>query len=265
MFKLLNNSEDKYSEKTVSGLFGDSFFCLGKEHLSGQIKHHPRFSIEYLIRENILDQEGTPIDLSGIITHLYYTEPSNFAMAALFKHDVFHEVCSEVTSNPTKMMDGLVLILSHLFNEKNYIEILEEHNEHNCLPLSKFEFLPKQLDDNIQEWNLIEKLNSMSIPFSARSPFIAMCGSVGDEFINIEDLCEHIHHKIYLDLHSIPYIKIEKALDKANGIRPGEVWQCLKDFDFILQTIITSLTVRKIESEENVLKGFKMVSESFRE
>ncbi|CAG8674010.1 7842_t:CDS:2 [Gigaspora margarita] len=328
MFILLNNSEDKdYSKKAVSGLFGDSFFCLGKEHLSGQIKHHLRFSIEYLGRENILDQEGNPINLSGMISHLYYTEPSNFAMAG-----VFHKICSIIRTNPMRMMEELMLILSHLFNRKKlrivdrkfysailkkypskiFLQklpketknILKEHNKRileiytdyviaftrqnmenlgpdNCLPLSKFELPPKQLNDNAQKCNLIEKLNSMAIPFSDRSPFIAMCGSIGDEFINIEDLCEHIHHKIYLDLHSIPYIKIdenlnaylldffshgqETTLNKANGIRPGEVWQCLKNFDFVLQTIITSLKVQNIESEEDVLEGFKMVSESFRE
>ncbi|CAG8457686.1 16854_t:CDS:10 [Cetraspora pellucida] len=331
MFILLTNSENpNYSEKAVSGLFGDSFFCLGKEHLSGQIKHHLRFSIEYLRRENILDEKGKPINLSGMISHLYYTEPSNFAMAALFKHGVFHKICSEIRTNPTRMMENLMLILSHLFNRKKlrkvdkrfYSEILEkypskiflqklpknvrkilkDHNKRileihtdyviaftrqnmknlgpdNRLPLSKVEFPPKQLQQN--KWDLIKKLNSMAIPFSARTPFIAMCGSIGDNFLNIEDLCEHIHHKIYLDLYSIPYIKVnenlnaylmdffshgqEKTLNLANGIRPGEVWQCLKDFDFVLQTIVTSLEVRKVESEANVLDGFKMVSESFRE
>ncbi|CAG8527887.1 2301_t:CDS:2, partial [Scutellospora calospora] len=151
----------------------------------------------------------------------------------------------------------------------------------NCLPLSKFEFPPKKFDENAQECNLIKKLYSMAIPFSARTPFIAMCGSIGDKFLNVEDLCEHVHHKIYLDLHSIPYIKTnenlnaylldffshgqEKTLIKANGIRPGEVWQCLKDFDFVLQTIVTSLEVRNIESEVDVLKGFTMVRETFGE
>ncbi|CAG8631284.1 15577_t:CDS:10, partial [Cetraspora pellucida] len=319
MFILLTNSENSnYSKKAVSGLFGDSFFCLGKEHLSGQIKHHLRFSIEYLRRENILDEKGKPINLSGMISHLYYTEPSNFAMAALFKHGVFHEICSEIRTNPTRMMENLMLILSHLFNRKkvrnvdrrfyseilgkypskiflqklpkNVRKILKEHNKRileihtdyviaftrqnmknlgpdNRLPLSKVEFPPKQLQQ--KECDLIKELNSMAILFSARTPFIAMCGSIGDNFLNIEDLCEHIHHKIYLDLYSIPYIKVsenlnaylmdffnhgqEKTLNLANGIRPGEVWQCLKDFDFVLQTIITSLEVRKVESEADVL------------
>src|SRR5438128_6080605 len=51
---LLTQAGNKnYAEKAVSGLLGDSFFCLGKEHLSGQIKHHLRFSIEYLMRESL--------------------------------------------------------------------------------------------------------------------------------------------------------------------------------------------------------------------
>ncbi len=37
-----------------------------------------RFSMEYLLREGLLDSDGYTLAFTGIISHLYYTEPSNF-------------------------------------------------------------------------------------------------------------------------------------------------------------------------------------------
>lgn len=51
---LSHSREHENAKKSVSGLFGDSFFYLGKEHLSGQIKYHLRFSLEYLTRESLI-------------------------------------------------------------------------------------------------------------------------------------------------------------------------------------------------------------------
>ena len=50
-----------------------------------EILHHVRFSIDYLRRFALMDAGGNPIDLFGIATHLYYTEPSNFAIVALLR------------------------------------------------------------------------------------------------------------------------------------------------------------------------------------
>ncbi|KAF0529893.1 P-loop containing nucleoside triphosphate hydrolase protein [Gigaspora margarita] len=116
--------------KAVSGLFVGSFFCLGKEHLSGQIKHHLRFSIEYLIRENILDQERTPINLSGMISHLYYAEPSNFAMALYLN-----------------MVYFMKKKLRHV-DQKFYREILEKYPSKLFLPK-----LPEQTREILEEHN----------------------------------------------------------------------------------------------------------------
>lgn len=44
----------------------------GKE----QLLHHLRFSIDYLRRARLLNQDGTPLNLYGLAAHLYYTEPS---------------------------------------------------------------------------------------------------------------------------------------------------------------------------------------------
>jgi hypothetical protein len=291
-FNLLNSCKDKnaddynYAEDTIKGLFGESFFFLGKEFSPEQIKYQLRFSVEYLRNESFLSSKGKLINLSAMVSHLNYNEPSNFAFAILFKHGVFHRICSKSRTNE-EIMNNLVLILSHLFNRiklrkisrewykndetpskiilpplsKNVNKVLEEHNERileiytdyvityaknnasklgpdNILPLSSIKVPSRNID---QKDPLISKLESKAISFIARSPFIAMCSSLGDIFNNLEDLTRHLHSEIYLDLYSIPFIKTnetlnayindffshghEKALVEANGIRRGEIWQ----------------------------------------
>nr|CAG8529464.1 15724_t:CDS:10 [Entrophospora candida] len=296
---LLTQAIDKnYAEKAMSGLLGESFFCLGKEHLSEQIKHHLRFSIEYLMRESLLDKNGQLINLAGIATHLYYTEPSNLAFAVLFKHGTFHEICEGLiegspSSLSNKVMNDLMLVMACLFkriklrniSHKYYKEqlrkypskiflpplpekikrVLEEHNNRvlniyteyvatfakqkysdlgfdDMLPLSKLKTSSRELPEStITTDPLFSYLKSIAIPYFARSPFMAMSGSIGDKFSSIYDLSNHIHSKIYIDSYSIPYVETDielnaylcdffsngqqETLINANGIRPGEVWQ----------------------------------------
>ncbi|POG76029.1 hypothetical protein GLOIN_2v1559438 [Rhizophagus irregularis DAOM 181602=DAOM 197198] len=57
-----------------------------------------------------------------MVSHLYYVEPSNFAFSNLFKHGVFHKICSKLRTNSSQeVMDELVLILSYLLYRKMLI------------------------------------------------------------------------------------------------------------------------------------------------
>ena len=61
------------------------------------------------MRESLLDQNGQLINLAGIITRLYYTEPSNFAFSVLFKHDIFHEICESLTTDSLNSLKAMVI------------------------------------------------------------------------------------------------------------------------------------------------------------
>lgn len=81
-----------------------------------QLLHHVRFSIDYLRRAGLLDSSGKPIDLCGIAAHLYYTEPSNLALVALFQGGVIHQICSQSSRIDAKR--DFVLLMAHLFNRQ---------------------------------------------------------------------------------------------------------------------------------------------------
>ncbi|KAJ7238504.1 hypothetical protein B0H12DRAFT_92205 [Mycena haematopus] len=84
---------------------------IGRE----QLLHHMRFSIEYLRRSGLLDRDGKPMDLFAMAAHLYYHEPSNFALVALLKSGALHNICNQ---NPTAAKRDYILIMAHLFGRR---------------------------------------------------------------------------------------------------------------------------------------------------
>ncbi|KAH9932994.1 P-loop containing nucleoside triphosphate hydrolase protein [Fomitopsis serialis] len=81
-----------------------------------QIVHFMRFSIDYLRRASLLDAQGNPINLFGIASHLYYTEPGNLALIALIRHGVVHRICCQ--SDQASAKRELLLLLCHLFGRR---------------------------------------------------------------------------------------------------------------------------------------------------
>ncbi|KLU88174.1 DEAD/DEAH box helicase [Magnaporthiopsis poae ATCC 64411] len=79
------------------------------------VKHHIRFSIEYLRRQHLLSQSGAPLNFAGLISHLYFTEDSSFAFHSLLKGGYFHQLCADVGLRRSAVLLELMLVLSHLF------------------------------------------------------------------------------------------------------------------------------------------------------
>ncbi|XP_023713841.1 probable ATP-dependent RNA helicase DDX60 [Cryptotermes secundus] len=81
------------------------------------MKHFFAFSIQLLMLQGLLDDEGKPQHLAGIITHLHYHEPGNLAFVYLLRSGALRELCTPekdgTISKATQM--NLVLVLSYLF------------------------------------------------------------------------------------------------------------------------------------------------------
>jgi hypothetical protein len=89
---------------------------VGSEASREEVLHHLRFSIDYLIRLRLLDEDGYPLNpWFPLVAHLYHTEPSNLALVALFQAGVIHDICEgdSMTAQRT-----LMHLLSHLFGRK---------------------------------------------------------------------------------------------------------------------------------------------------
>lgn len=81
-----------------------------------EVAHFMRFSIDYLRRAGLLDAQGNPINLFGIASHLYYTEPGNLALVALSRHGVMHRICCQ--SDQFSAKRELLVVLCHLFGRR---------------------------------------------------------------------------------------------------------------------------------------------------
>lgn len=118
LFTLLQGTHNsEFAANAVRSLLTQNRLYLGGPDARMTISHHLRFSIEYLRRQNLLSEKGAPLNFSGLVGHLHYTENAVFAFHALLKEGYFHELCAGI-SNPAKQKDILleiVLTLCHLF------------------------------------------------------------------------------------------------------------------------------------------------------
>lgn len=110
-----NNSE--YASNAAKSLLTQTRLYLGGPASQMSVAHHLRFSIDYLRRQHLLSKDGAPLNFSGLIGHLYFTENAVFAFHSLLKGGYFHNLCSEI-GDPAKQSDimlEILLVLSHIF------------------------------------------------------------------------------------------------------------------------------------------------------
>ena len=119
---VVTDQDSDYGRKAIRGLLEQSRISLGSEHSHQQVLHHFRFSIEYLLRQNLINGSGDNVALAGLISHLYYTEPANFALAELLRYGVFHRICEKFESAKPdpQILETMIHILAHLFGRRTH-------------------------------------------------------------------------------------------------------------------------------------------------
>ncbi|KAK7698777.1 hypothetical protein SLS64_012258 [Diaporthe eres] len=108
-----NNSD--FSVGAVQSLLSQTRLYLGGPSGQLSIKHHLRFSIEYLRRQHLLSEDGAPLNFAGLVGHLYFTENSVFAFHSLLKEGYFHKLCDKFRTASEATLLEIVLVLSHIF------------------------------------------------------------------------------------------------------------------------------------------------------
>ncbi|RAK85618.1 DEAD/DEAH box helicase [Aspergillus costaricaensis CBS 115574] len=119
LFILLRESDgSEFAVKAIDSILSCPRIYLGGPEAKHTVLHHLRFSIEYLRRNQLLDASGCPLNFSGTISHLYYTENSSFAFHALLNGGYFHRLCKNIGKEPKETVLTLMLVMSHLFGRK---------------------------------------------------------------------------------------------------------------------------------------------------
>ena len=117
LFSLLEGSgHHPYAVHAINSILRLPHISFGSGVGKSQLLHHLRFSIDYLRRSNLLTREGKPVNLFGIASHLYYTEPSNLAITVLLYSGVIHDICSQTSSVEAER--DLMTLLCHLFGRR---------------------------------------------------------------------------------------------------------------------------------------------------
>ncbi|KAI1774839.1 P-loop containing nucleoside triphosphate hydrolase protein [Hypoxylon cercidicola] len=110
-----NNSD--YASNAAKSLLTQARLYLGGPASQMSVAHHLRFSIDYLRRQHLLSKDGIPLNFSGLIGHLYFTENAVFAFHSLLKGGYFHSLCSGISdsSKQSEIILEILLVLSHIF------------------------------------------------------------------------------------------------------------------------------------------------------
>ncbi|KAL7801815.1 hypothetical protein V8C43DRAFT_324722 [Trichoderma afarasin] len=244
LFSLLHGSDNcQFAVTMVQSLLSQTRLYLGGPESEMSIKHHVRFSIEYLRRQNLLSATGVPINFASIIGHLYFMENAVFAFHSLLRGGYFHQLCSDIFTNP----------------ERRYVRSYVSHNLTNKRDRS----LPFTQTVVGQENPIHWATTDSSAAGMVRSPFVALSRET-DDFKTIHELCQTARGDVFLEESAIPTIPIwphdtnvrfnahlydyykhgsMHVLARDNGIRRGDVWFHLKEFSRTLSTIISSLTI----------------------
>lgn len=278
-----------YAVDAVNALLSQTRAYLGGPEARMAVRHHLRFSIEYLRRQHLLSEDGTPLNFSGIVGHLYFVEDAAFAFHALLKGGYFHQLCSRLDTHESSVLLELMLVLSHLFGRlpprdksstlpdlpEKAFKILGDHEEETIELFKGYvrsyvtQHMADQPDNRLPLSGIVVgnpdpdapgvRCGSVDKP-TIRSLFSALSGHRDDSIETVQGLCETVRDGVFLDASAMPHLHVTgenadtnsylyefykhgdlKMLSRKNGIRSGEVWFLLKDFDLVLATIETSL------------------------
>ncbi|KAK7398202.1 hypothetical protein QQX98_012421 [Neonectria punicea] len=243
---LHGTANSDFAMNAVQALLSQTRLYLGGPDAELSVKHHLRFSIEYLRRHNLLSASGKPLNFAGLVGHLYFTENSVFAFHSLLRGGFFHQLCEDIYKAPERVLLEMILVLSHLFNRfpvRRTRQLVDRiHRSPSIvflprLPVAAETILIQHNNETLSIFrdyvhsyisqHLIEKPDR-TMPFtqtvvgplegaqgdflgrtptSIRSPFVALSG-FGDEFGSIQDLCSTVRAGLFLEESAIPYIPI---------------------------------------------------------
>ncbi|NXJ15303.1 DDX60 helicase, partial [Odontophorus gujanensis] len=155
---LAAKADDKMDARAKAlSVLKHSLMSFKKERYAGLLKIYFMFSLQFLIKEGYLDQEGNPIGFAGLVTHLHYHEPSNFVLVSFLVKGLFHKLCQPIKEGSTDfsedVLEKLVLILANLFGRR-YLPACSNAFQNTFYQSKTFlEDLPEDFADAVNEYN----------------------------------------------------------------------------------------------------------------
>ncbi|XP_074849163.1 putative ATP-dependent RNA helicase DDX60 [Carettochelys insculpta] len=149
--------DTKDAEAKVLSLLNHSLLSFKKPRTVKMLKLYFLFSLQFLIKEGYLDQEGNTMGFAGLVTHLHYHEPSNLVLVSFLVKGLFHRLCQPSRKGSKafseEVMEKLVLVLANLFGRR-YIPASIIKSKQKFYQSKVFlEALPKDFAAALDEYN----------------------------------------------------------------------------------------------------------------
>ncbi|NWR68867.1 DDX60 helicase, partial [Centropus unirufus] len=154
---LAGKADDKADARAKAlSVLKHSLMSFGKERYTEILKIYFIFSLQFLIKECYLDQEGNPTGFAGLVTHLHYYEPSNFVLVSFLVKGLFHKLCQPIRGSTVfaeDVLEKLVLILANLFGRKYLPACSMKYKRKFCQSKVFLEDLPEEFAKAVNEYN----------------------------------------------------------------------------------------------------------------
>ncbi|XP_058526001.1 probable ATP-dependent RNA helicase DDX60 [Ochotona princeps] len=106
----------------VLSVLKHSLLSFKRARIMEMLKLYFLFSLQLLVKQGYVDQEGNPMGFAGLVSHLHYHEPSNFVFVHFLVRGLFHNLCQPTTKGSKHfsqdVMEKLMLVLAHLFGRR---------------------------------------------------------------------------------------------------------------------------------------------------
>ncbi|KAM9191809.1 putative ATP-dependent RNA helicase DDX60 [Dugong dugon] len=110
------------AQAKVLSVLKHSLLSFKQPRAMEMLKLYFMFSLQFLMKEGYLDQEGNPMGFAGLVSHLFYHEPSNLVFVSFLVRGLFHNLCQPTREGSKHfsqdVMEKLVLVLAHLFGRR---------------------------------------------------------------------------------------------------------------------------------------------------
>ncbi|XP_043919450.1 probable ATP-dependent RNA helicase DDX60 [Protopterus annectens] len=268
------------------------------------LKKYFLFSLQFLVGEGYLDQNGIPQGFAGLVSHLHYHEPSNFMFVNFLVKGLFHKICKPIPSWKTgdrkrfseNVMTDLVLVLANLFGRKVFRlkdkKILGPFEQSTLLIILFAVILKRKFAfSGVEHWesSFASHLMASNKEIEAISPFAALSGNTNNDLLDSCKTDSIILHTIGFHMHNIPWFQMKMtdhqgrkmpynayaldfykhgsldAITDDNEINRGEAYNLLRDFSLTISAISVSLCELCENEYDDVVLAFEQLSRSYRE
>jgi hypothetical protein len=121
MMMLFARSKDQpFAIRTLTNLLREPFLAQSldqqaSERLTVQIRHHYRFVLDFLYRNQLINSIGDPTGFASLAAQLHFQESANFAFVSLLASGEIRRLCLRYKEAKRETVDALMEILAMLF------------------------------------------------------------------------------------------------------------------------------------------------------